>query len=95
MASRSEIQLPATTLISVANAAVGFGLGLLLSGRLNKSARKITAISTLAVGIVATLPLLAEIIAEQVVGPDSARGVRRRLRSIRDDSGFPSDGEVF
>lgn len=95
MPSRSESQLPATTLISVANAALGFGLGLLLSGRLDRSARKVAAISTMALGIVATLPLVAEIIADQVVGPDSARGVRRRLRSIREDAGFPSDGEVF
>jgi len=95
MASRSDSSLPASTLLSVANAALGFGVGLLLANRLDRSSRKIAAISTMALGIAATLPLIAEVVAEQIVGPESSRGVRRRLRSIREDDGFPSDGEVF
>ena len=95
MVEESDRDIAYRTLLSVANAAFGVGAGLLLSRRLDRPARKIATISTLALGLVAIVPMIADVVTRQVAGPGSARGVRKRLRSIRDDAGFPSDGEVF
>ena len=80
-------------LLSVTQTAVGCGLGLLLAGKLSRSAQKKTAFALLGVGALLALPAVIEAIGDIVSGPRSERGVRQRLDSIRGDSGI-DDTEI-
>jgi hypothetical protein len=46
-------------------------------------------------GVLAAVPLLVKVAMERINRPESERGSRNRLRSIRDDSGFQSDTDAF
>jgi hypothetical protein len=83
-----------SSLFAIANAAIGCGLGLIVSDKLNKNARQTVALSAIAAGLAATVPLLIDLVSEQVTGPNTDRGLRNRLRSIREDSGFSDEVEV-
>lgn len=74
-------------LFLAAQSLIGFGLGLLVAERLGRKARQTTAIATVSAGVAASLPLVIEIFAKRINDPGSARGVRRRLRSIREGEG--------
>ena len=41
------------------------------------------------------LPAIVDAITHLISGPATARGARKRLDSIRHDSGLPDDAEVF
>lgn len=87
---------PATTsLIAVAQTALGCGVGLLLAERMEASVRKTVAISLLSVGAASLLAVSAGIVSGLVAGPNSKFGARKRLASIRKDPGFPEDAEIF
>ena len=49
----------------------------------------------ISVGALLALPVLVVAIIRAVNRPNSARGMRRRLASIRQDSGFPNEAEIF
>jgi hypothetical protein len=70
-------------------------VGLLLSGRLGRSARQAAALTAIGVGVAATIPLLVGVVDRRLNSPRTDRGMRRRLRSIRNDSGFPDDADLF
>lgn len=84
-----------TSLLAITQTAVGCGLGLLIAGRLKRPAQKWTAATLLGVGALIALPVLVQVVAKAVAGPGSARGERRRLDSIRADSGFPEESDIF
>jgi hypothetical protein len=84
-----------TCLFAVTQTAVGCAVGLLLAGKLGRPAQKTTAATLLGIGALMAMPLLVNSVTRAVVGPGSARGERRRLDSIRTDSGFPDDAEIF
>jgi hypothetical protein len=84
-----------TSLLAVTQTAVGCGLGLLLAGKLGRPAQKTTAASLISAGALIALPVLVLAIIRAVNRPESARGMRRRLDSIRRDSGFPDEVEIL
>ena len=84
-----------TSLLAVTQTAVGCGIGLLLAGKLGRPAQKTTAATMISVGALLALPVLAMAIVRSLNGPESARGVRRRLDSIRHDPGFPDEVGVL
>ena len=84
-----------TSLLAVTQTAVGCGLGLLLGGKMSRSAQKATAFSLLGVGALLALPAIVEAITHVISGPATDRGAKKRLDSIRQDSGLPDDAEVF
>jgi len=84
-----------TSLLAVTQTAVGCGIGLLIAGRLGRPAQKTTATTMISVGALLALPVLVGVIVRAVNRPDSARGMRRRLDSIRQDSGFPDEAEIL
>ena len=43
----------------------------------------------------AAVPLLVKMAMERINRPESERGSRNRLRSIRGDSGYPSETDVY
>lgn len=84
-----------SSLLAVTQTAVGCGLGLLLGGKMGRTARKATAFSLLGIGALLALPAIVDAVANVISGPKTARGARKRLDSIRHDSGLPDDAEVF
>jgi hypothetical protein len=49
----------------------------------------------ISVGALAAVPLLVKMAMERINRPESERGSRNRLRSIRGDSGYPSETDVY
>ncbi len=84
-----------TSLLAITQTAVGCGLGLLLGGKMSRRAQKATAFSVLGVGALLALPAIVDAISHLISGPATERGARRRLDSIRHDSGLPDDADVF
>lgn len=84
-----------TSLLAVTQTAVGCGLGLLLGGKMSRSAQKTTAFTLLGVGALLALPAIVNAISDVIAGPDTERGARKSLDSIRHDSGLPDDAEVY
>lgn len=79
----------------VTQTAVGCALGLLLAGKIGRPAQKTTAATLLGVGALLALPALIDAVTEVVNGPGSERGERRRLDSIRTDSGLSDDADIL
>jgi hypothetical protein len=83
-----------TSLLAVTQTAVGCGIGLLIAGKLGRPAQKTTAATMISVGALLALPVVVGMVVRSLNGPESARGARRRLNSIRGDHGFPDEVEV-
>ena len=84
-----------TSLLAVTQTAVGCGLGLLLGGKMSRGAQKATAFSLLGIGALLALPAIVDAVTHMISGPATERGAKKRLDSIRQDSGLPDDAEVF
>jgi hypothetical protein len=84
-----------TSLLAITQTAVGCGIGLLIAGKLGRPAQKTTATTMLSIGALLALPVVVMAIIRTVNRPESARGMRRRLDSIRRDSGFPDEAEIL
>jgi hypothetical protein len=84
-----------SSLLAVTQTAVGCGLGLLLGGKMSAQTRKTTAFTLLGVGALLALPAIISAVGDAIAGPDTARGARKSLDSIRRDSGMPDDMEVY
>ena|SRR5437762_12563491 len=82
-------------LLTLTQSAFGIGLGLLVAERLSRSARQATAIALVSIGTLAFVPLLVKMAMERINRPESDRAMRRRLRSIRGDSGYGSEHEIY
>jgi uncharacterized membrane protein AbrB (regulator of aidB expression) len=80
--------LPASGLAAVSQAAVGFGVGLLVSGSIPREARQKVGIGLVTLGVAVLVPLVAGVVTRVSNRPESARRVRKQLDSIRQDSGF-------
>ena len=66
-----------------------------MAERLNRPARQATAIALVSVGTLAVIPLLVKMALERINRPESERAMRRRLRSIRGDSGYGSEHDIY
>ena len=84
-----------TSLLAITQTAVGCGIGLFLAGKLGRPAQKTTATTMISIGALLALPVLVVSVMRAVNRPESARGMRRRLDSIRQDSGFPDEAEIL
>ena len=87
--------LPLEGLLTLTRTAFGLGVGLLVAERLNRPARQATAIALFSVGTLAVIPLLVKLALERINRPESERGMRRRLLSIRGSSGYSSEQDIF
>lgn len=68
----------------VSPALLGAAAGLILGDIMHENARRGIAIALAALGVAALLPKAVTGIVHKVNGPESQRGVQRRLRGIRD-----------
>jgi len=89
------LSLPAATLLTISQAAIGCGIGILLADKVTENRRNTAAIGMLCLAIATTAPALVGLVVDLINGPQSKLGVRRRLRSIREDSGLHAEEEVL
>lgn len=87
--------LPLEGLWTLTRAAFGLGVGMLMAERLNRPARQATAIALVSVGTLAVIPLVVKMALERINRPESDRVMRRRLSSIRGDSGYRSEDDIY
>src|SRR5215212_10192555 len=88
-------QIPLDSLLALTRTAIGLGIGLLIADKINRPVRQGTAIALMSVGALAAVPLVVKFALERINRPESERGSRNRLRSIRGDSGYPSETDVY
>jgi hypothetical protein len=88
-------QIPLDGLLALARTAFGLGIGMLVADKIRRPFRQATAIALVSVGALAAVPLLVKVALERINRPESERGSRNRLRSIRGDSGYPSEDDVY
>ena len=68
---------------------------MLVAEKMKPQLRQATAIALLAIGALAAAPWLVKITIGQINRPESEWGSRARLRSIRGDSGYTSDNDIY
>ena len=88
-------QIPLDGLLVLARTAFGLGIGMLIADKIRRPIRQVSAIALVSVGALAAIPLLVKVALERINRPESERGSRNRLRSIRGDSGYPSETDVY
>jgi hypothetical protein len=87
--------LPVTGIVALSQAAVGFGVGLLIADKFEQAARQRTALALIGAGAATILPFVAGIIASINNRPDSSRRIRKQLDSIRDSTGLSNGHDAF
>jgi hypothetical protein len=90
-----SLSLPSATLLAISQAAIGCGIGIIIADKMNENKRNAAAIAMLALATATTVPALVGVVVDLINGPQSRLGVRRRLRSIREDSGLHHEEEVL
>jgi hypothetical protein len=93
--SKSPEQLPLESLLVLTRAAFGLGIGMLMADKLKRPMRNAAAITLVSIGALAAVPLVVKAALERINRPESERGSRARLRSIRGDSGYPSEMDIY
>ncbi|MFL6529133.1 MAG: hypothetical protein ACJ8HU_05815 [Chthoniobacterales bacterium] len=88
-------ELPLDSLLTVTRTAFGLGIGMLVADRIKQPIRQAAGIALVSVGAIAAIPYLVKVTMAQINRPTSERASRNRLRSIRDDYGYPSDHDVY
>jgi hypothetical protein len=89
------LSVSSAALLTISQAAIGCGIGLLLAERIDEKKRNTAAIAMLSLAFAATLLPVVNIVVDLVNGPRSKLGVRRRLRSIREGSGIQAAEEAY
>jgi hypothetical protein len=89
------LSVTSVALLTVSQASIGCGLGILLAGRIDERRRTIAAVGLMSLALGATISAGIGLVTDLVSGPRSRLGVRRRLRSIREDSGLHAEDETF
>ena len=92
---KSPEPLPLAGLLTLTRTAFGLGVGMLVADKIKRPARQATAIALVSVGALAAVPFLVRIALERINRPESERGSRNRLRSIRGDSGYRSEADIY
>jgi hypothetical protein len=59
---RTNLTVPEVILLVGTRVALGIGVGLLISEKLDRSARRAAGVALLAVGVITTFPLAAEVL---------------------------------
>jgi len=93
--SKPAQQLPVDPLLVLTRTAIGVALGILVAEKIKPPLRQAAAIALVAIGALAAAPWLVKIAVGQINRPESEWGSRARLRSIRGDSGYSSDNDIY
>jgi hypothetical protein len=68
---------------------------MLMADKIKQPVRQAAAIALVSVGALAAVPILVKVALERINRPESERGSRARLRSIRGDSGYRSEMDIY
>jgi hypothetical protein len=82
-------------MLVLARTAFGLGIGMLVADKFKRPIRQAAAIALVSLGALAAVPFLVKLTVEQINRPTSERGSRARLRSIRGDSGYRSESNIY
>jgi len=93
--SKTSEQAAVDPLLALTRTAIGLGLGILVADKIKPPLRQVAAIALVAVGALAAAPWLIKITLGQINRPESEWVSRARLRSIRGDSGYSSDNDIY
>ena len=88
-------QIPLDSLLVLTRTAFGLGIGMLVADKIRHPVRQATAIALISLGVLAAVPSIVKAAMERINRPESERGSRNRLRSIRGDSVYPSDNDLY
>lgn len=77
-------------LFSLAQTAVGCGIGLLIADKLRQR-KQTTAITLFSIALASSIPVITTYILSHVNAPGSNRSMRKRLRTIREDGGWDNE----
>jgi hypothetical protein len=91
--SKTSEQVAVDPLLMLTRTALGIGLGILMADKIKPPVRQVAAIALVAIGALAAAPWLVKITVGQI--NRSEWGTRARLRSIRGDSGYTSDNDIY
>jgi Na+/serine symporter len=86
---------PVDGLLTLTRTAVGLGIGILMADKIKRPVRQIAAIALVSVGALAAVPYLLRFTLDRINRPESERGSRARLRSIRGDSGYSTEQDIY
>jgi hypothetical protein len=75
----TRISLPELALVAITRVGLGFGIGLLTSGRMSRRQRRAVGISMVLVGAVTTIPLAIAVRHGRVKEPDGHAAARPRM----------------
>jgi hypothetical protein len=92
---KTSEQLPLDNLLALTRTAFGLGIGMLVADKIKGRTRQTAAIALMSVGALAAVPFLVKVALERINRPESERGARARLRSIRGDSGYSSETDIY
>jgi hypothetical protein len=92
---KASEQVPLENLLSFTRTALGLGIGMLVADKIKSPARQTAAIALMSVGALAAVPFLVKVALARINRPESERGSRARLRSIRGDSGYRSEEDIY
>ena len=87
--------LPLDGLLVLTRTALGLGVGMLVADKIKSPVRQATAIALVSLGALAAIPLLVRLALERLNRPESERGSRNRLRTIRGESAYSSDDDDY
>ena len=93
--AKTAEQLPLDALLTLTRTAFGLGVGMLVADKIRRPVRNAAAIALVSVGALAAVPLLVRVALERINRPESDRGSRRRLHSIRGDGGYGSEMDLY
>jgi hypothetical protein len=68
---------------------------MLMADKIKRPVRNAAAITLVSIGALAAVPLVVKAALERINRPESERGSRARLRSIRGDSGYQSEMDIY
>ena len=88
-------QLPLDNLLALTRTALGLGIGMLVADKIKRPVRQTAAIALMSIGAMAAVPFLVKIALERINRPESERGSRARLRSIRAASGYSTEKDIY
>ena len=92
---KSSEQRPLENVLALTRTAFGLGIGMLVADKIKRPTRQTAAIALMSVGALAALPFLVKVALARINRPESDRGSKARLRSIRQDSGYRSEVDIY
>src|SRR5260370_29896461 len=92
---KTSEQVPLDGLLALTRTAFGLGIGMLVADKIKGRTRQTAAIALMSVGMLAAVPFLVKVALERINLPESERDSRARLRSIRADSGYSTDTDIY